>query len=344
MVEAVFLVASQSPGKVVINALGFEESEQLAVVDGDGATALSAHTDLPLVYVATPEDGGSVTSIDLRTGDSAKVSGVGEVPCFLLLSDDEGGEGTPTLLLSANYGDGTLSAIDLEHGHVARIVSRVTFAFEARPGTNPSRQDGSHPHWVGRNGPDLLVTDLGNDAIHEVSLHARKLVQRGTNRLLPAGSGPRTVCRDSTGGLWVSHELANGVARLGPDAVATCASSSRWLPDGVERNHVGDITHEPEADVVVTANRELNTLGIFTRGREGIEPVAEVDCGGRWPTQFAQQDGVLAVANRDSGNVAMFDVGPGWWENAPELHDMENPVAIIAAPLWVEDLPPNGRE
>lgn len=338
--EAVFLVASQTAGKVAINALGFEESEQVAVVHRDAANALSAHPDRPFVYVATLDGGGSVTSIDLRSGESAEVLGVGEVPCFLLLSDDEGGEGEPTLLLSVNYGDGTLSAIELQDGHVARIASRVTFAFQARPGTNPSRQDGSHPHWVGRNGPDLLVTDLGNDVIHEVSLHAGKLVHRGTNRRLPAGSGPRTVCRDSTGGLWVSHELANGVARLGPDAVATSASSSRWLPDEVERNHVGDITHEPEADVVVTANRELNTLGIFTRGREGIEPVAEVDCGGKWPTQFAQQDGVLAVANRDSGNVAMFDVGPSWWENAPEVHKMENPVAIVAAPLWVEDLQP----
>ena len=146
------------------------------------------------------------------------------------------------------------------------------------------------------------------------------------------------MCHDSTGGLWVSHELSNGVSRLGPDAIAVSSSSSRWLPDDVGRNHVGDITHEPEADVIVTANREQNTLGIFARGRAGIESVAEIDCGGRWPMQFAQQDGVLAVANRKSDNVALFDVGPSWWENAPDLLDVEHPVAIIAAPLWVEEL------
>lgn len=333
-----FLVASQSGGNVGVMALGFEESEQVASIDRDAATALAAHPTLPFVYLATLNDGGAVTSVDTRTGQSSEVTGVGEVPCFLFLTDGEDGEGEPSLLLSANYGDGTLSSIELRHGHVTRVVSRVTFSFEARPGMNPARQDGSHPHWVGRNGRDLLVPDLGNDVIHEVALHSGKLVNRGVHRWMPAGSGPRHLCRDSTGGLWASLELSNSVARLGADAIAVSSSSNRWLPDELIRNHVGDITYEPEGDVVVTANRELNTLGIFTRGRQGIEPVAEIDCGGEWPTQFAQQDGVLAVANRDSNSVAMFDVGPSWWENAPEVLDVNRPVAIIAAPLWTETL------
>ncbi len=337
MVEAAFLVASQSEGRVEVIALGFDESERVAVIEQDSATALAVHPTLPIVYVATQNDGGAVTSVDIRSGNSSEVTGVGDVPCFLFLSDDEGGEEEPTLLLSANYGDGTLSAIRFQDGHVSDVASRVSFGFVARPGTHPLRQNGSHPHWVGRNG-DLLVTDLGNDVIHEVALHAGKLVNRGVHRRMPVGSGPRHVCRDSTGGLWVSHELSNSVSRLGPDAIAVSSSSNRWLPDHLKANHVGDIAFEPESDVVVTANRELNTLGIFTRGRDGIEPVAEIDCGGQWPTQFAQQDGTLAVANRASDNIAVFDVGPGWWENAPELFDVAHPVAIIAAPLWMEDL------
>lgn len=334
--EAAFLVASQNQGSVEIIALGFEGSERVAVIEQDSAHGLAVHPRLPIVYVATHNDGGAVASVDLASGESSEVTGVGDVPCFLLPADDEGGEEEPTLLLSTNYGDGTLSAIRLQDGHVADIASRVSFGFVDRPGTHPLRQNGSHPHWVGRNS-DLLVTDLGNDVIHEVALHAGKLVNRGIHRRLPVGSGPRTVCRDSTGGLWVSHELSNSVSRLGPDAIAVSSSSNRWLPDDMERNHVGDIVFEPEADVVVTANRELNTLGIFTRGRDGIEPVAEIDCGGDWPVQFAQQD-TLAVANRSSDNVAVFDVGPRWWENAPEIFDVAHPVAIIAAPLWMEDL------
>lgn len=337
MVEAAFLVASQSEGKVKVIALGFDGSQCVATIEQEAANGLAVHPELPIVYVATYNDGGAVTSVDLRTGESREVTGVGDVPCFLLLSDDEGGEGDPTLLLSANYGDGSLSAIDLQDGHVEGIASRVTFAFVARPGTHPLRQNGSHPHWVGRDG-DLLVTDLGNDVIHEVALHAGKLVQRGVHRRMPVGSGPRHVCRDATGGLWVSHELSNGVSRLGPDAIAVTSSSNRWLPDELVANHVGDIAFEPESDVIVSANREMNTLGIFTRARDGIEPVAEVFCGGDWPMQIAQQDGTLAVANRGSSNVAVFDVGPGWWEHAPEVFDVDHPVAIIAAPLWLEDL------
>lgn len=337
MVEAAFLVASQAEGQVHVIALGFEESERVAVIEQDSANAMTVHPRLPIVYVATHSNGGVVTSVDLRSGASFEAAGVGDGPCFLLLADDEGGEEEPTLLLSANYGEGTLSAIRLRDGHVADVAGRVSFGFVDRPGTHPFRQNGSHPHWVGRDG-DLLVTDLGNDVIHEVALHAGKLVNRGVHRRMPVGSGPRHVCRDSTGGLWVSHELSNGVSRLGPDAIAVSSSSNRWLPDDLEANHVGDITFEPEADVVVTANRELGTLGIFTRGRDGIEPVAEIDCGGKWPAQFAQQDGTLAVANRDSDNVAVFDVGPGWWENAPEIFDVAHPIAIIAAPLWMENL------
>lgn len=314
MVEAVFLVASQNTGRVEVIALGFDEAECVAVIDRDGANGMAAHPTLPIIYVATYN-----------------------VPCFLLLVDDDGGDGEPTTLLSANYGDGTLSALRLQDGHVVDISSRLSFGCESRPGTHPLRQNGSHPHWVGRDG-DLLVTDLGNDVIHEVSLHAGRLLNRGVHRKLPRGSGPRHVCRDSTGGLWVSLELSNGVSRLGPDAIATSSSSNRWLPDDVAGNHVGDIAFEPEADVVVTANRDVNTLGIFTRGRDGIEPVAEIDCGGEWPTQFAQQDGTFAVANRESGTVAIFDVGPSWWENSPEIFDVVHPVGIIAAPLWMDDL------
>ncbi len=337
MIEAAFLVASQNEGRVEVIALGFDASERVATVDRDAANALAVHPRLPIVYVATYNDGGAVTSVDLRSGDSSEVTGVGEVPCFLLLADDDGGEEEPTILLSANYGDGTLAAIRLQDGHVVKVASRVSFGFDAQPGAHPHRQDGSHPHWVGRNG-DLLVTDLGNDMIHEVAMHAGKLVNRGVHRRLPVGSGPRHMCRDSTGGLWVSHELSNSVSRLGPDAIAISSSSNRWLPDTAVGNHVGDIAFEPESDVVVTANRDLNSLGIFTRGRDGIEPVAEIDCGGKWPVQFAQQDGTFAVANRDSHNVAVFDVGPSWWENSPELFDVVNPVAIVAAPLWTEDL------
>ncbi|MDO5734975.1 MAG: beta-propeller fold lactonase family protein [Propionibacteriaceae bacterium] len=336
--ESSFFVASERDGAVEVVALGFDGSTVAARVPHSSANGLAAHPSLPIVYVATYADGGGVTSVDLRNGSTSEVTGVGEVPCFLLLSDDEGGDADPTLLLSVNYGDGSVSAINLRDGHVVSIRSRVTFPFTQRLVSNPARQSASHPHWIGRNGGDLLVTDLGNDVIHEVALHAGKLVRRGVHRRMPAGSGPRHMCRDATGGLWASHELSNGVSRLGPDAIAVSSSSNRWISDELPANHVGDITHEPEADVVVTANRELNTLGIFTRARAGIEPVAEVDCGGTWPTQFAQRDGVLAVANRDSGNVAMFDVGPSWWENEPELHEVPRPVAIVAAPVWADQL------
>ncbi len=197
--EAVFLVASQKQGRVDVVALGFDASESVAVVKRDAANALAVHPQLPIIYVATLNDGGAITSVDLRSGASSEVTGVKEVPCFLLLADDVGGDGEPSFLLSANYGDGTLSAIRLMDGHVADVASSVSFGFDGRPGVDPTRQDGSHPHWVGRNG-DLLVTDLGNDAIHEVAMHGGKLVNRGIHRRLPVGSGPRHMCRDSTGG------------------------------------------------------------------------------------------------------------------------------------------------
>ncbi|RMB61284.1 lactonase family protein [Tessaracoccus antarcticus] len=336
--ESAFLVASHSNGHVDVVALGFDESRVVGTIEAAAANGLACHPRLPIVYLATYNDGGAVTSVDVASGAVSEVTGIGEVPCFLLAVDNDGGDGDPVCLLSVNYGDGTVSSIELSDGHVVGVVSRVTFPFEQRPGMDPTRQERSHPHWIGRNGGDLLVTDLGNDVIHDVSMHGNKLVHRGIHRRMRSGTGPRHMCRDDTGGLWASLELSNGVSRLGPDAVATASSSHRWLPDDLDGNHVGDITFEPESGVVVTANRELNTLGIFARARGGIEPVAEVDCGGLWPMQFAQADGVLAVANRDSGNVAVFDVGPGWWENHPELFDIPHPVGIIPAPRWTESL------
>lgn len=320
-----FLVASQREDAVDVLHLNGESIKTLGSVPVTDAHFLIAHPDQPLVHIASRGEGGTVTTLNVQTGEVRQVTGVGDEPCYLHLFDD-------THLVCANYGSGTVSAIRLSSGKVDEIASTLELPAVPRMGAKTDRQEKSHPHAIQDWGERLLVTDLGTDAIHQVELIDGELHLGDQFAELPAGAGPRHVEPAGEGELWVTRELDNGVSLITSDGISTVSATMNGF-----NNHVGDITaHEPSGTVVV-ANRDVNTFAVFRHARLGIERVAEISCGGEWPHQFAADGEVLAVANRDSDSIATF-AGQEYWKSSPSLVEVPRPISLYKAPGWVSSL------
>lgn len=320
-----FLVASQRADAVDILHLRNDSATSLGSVPVADALFLIAHPERPVVHIASSSDGGTVTTLDLATGESRAVTGVGEVPCYLHLVDNDH-------LVCANYGSGTVSAIQLADDKVGELASTLNLPNKPRLGAKKERQQASHPHAVRSWGDELIVTDLGTDTIHRVELVGGELKLGGEFSDLPAGAGPRHVEAGDNDELWVTLELDNGVSLVTRDGLSTVSATM----NGID-NHVGDIIrHEPSGTVAV-ANRDVNTFAVFRHAALGIERVAEISCGGQWPTELATDGEVLAVANRDSDSVALF-TGVEYWKSEPRLVDVTRPISIHRAPEWVDSL------
>lgn len=320
-----FLVASQRADEVEILHVHNDSATSLGSVPVPDALFLIAHPGRPVVHIASSADGGTVTTLDLASGETTAVTGVGEVPCYLYLVDDDH-------LVCANYGSGSVSAIQLADDKVGELASTLPLPDKPRLGAKKERQETSHPHAIRSWGEELVVTDLGTDTIHRVELVDGELKLGGEFSDLPAGAGPRHVEAGDNDELWVTRELDNGVSLVTRDGLSTVSATM----NGID-NHVGDITrHEPSGTVAV-ANRDVNTFAVFRHAALGIERVAEISCGGQWPTQLATDDDVLAVANRDSDSVALF-AGKEYWKSKPALLDVERPISVYRAPEWVVQL------
>lgn len=320
-----FLVASQREDELDILHLDGDKPRPLGTVPVADAIFLIAHPDQPLVHVASAGDGGTVTTLNVQNGEYTQVTGVGETPCYLQLFDD-------THLVCANYGSGSVSAIKLDGGKVNEVASTLELPAKPRLGAKKERQDKSHPHSIQPWDERLLVADLGTDSIHQVTLEDDELRLDGQFAELPAGAGPRHVEPGKGGELWVTRELDNGVSLITPDGISTISATMNGFD-----NHVGDIVAHEASDTVVVANRDVNTFAVFRHARLGIERVAEISCGGKWPTQFASDGEVLAVANRDSDSIATF-TGREYWKSAPVLVDVPRPISVYRAPEWVASL------
>lgn len=320
-----FLVASQRPDGVDIVHLLDGNVRLLGTIPVADAQYIVAHPERPVAHVSSAGDGGTITTLNVRSGQVRQVSGVGESPCYLHLVDDDH-------LVCANYGSGTVSSIRLAEDEVDKVASTLELPNTPQPGGKKDRQTGSHPHSIQSWDDQLLVADLGTDAIHHVKFEGGELSLGDRFTELPAGAGPRHVEPGKQGELWVTRELDNGVSLVTADGVSTVSATMNGFD-----NHVGDIVaHEPSGTVAV-ANRDVNTFAVFRYATLGIERVAEISCGGEWPTQLATDGDRLAVANRDSDAVAIFE-GEEYWKPKPVIIDVARPISVCRAPQWVSEL------
>jgi 6-phosphogluconolactonase len=279
----------------------------IAVLDGDQVTAvipvdspswIARHPDLAVLYAVSETDNGRVYAWSLADGAPDRQLGRGDTggaePAHLTV------DASGRYLITANYSGGSISVHRL--GPDGSIGERTDLIHHEAHGQDP-RQERAHPHMVRAADDELLVTDLGGDAIYRYQLTPEgKLMQEGVIPA-PPGSGPRHMLRVGER-TYVTAELSGQVLVYDADwqlvgAVPASTTAGRNQPSEL----VSD------SRFLYVGNRGPDTIAVFAL--EGALPryITEVPAGG-WPRHIALDGDRLYVANERSHSVMVMTIEP----------------------------------
>lgn len=266
---------------------------------------IARHPDLPVLYAVAEEDDGGVTSWALVDGVPGERLGTGSTggadPCHLTV--DPSGR----FLVTANYSGGSVAVhrLDARGG----IGERTDLRAHRRHGDLP-RQAGPHPHMVRPHDGELLVTDLGGDAVYRYTLDGDGRLSEVAVVDTPAGTGPRHLL-PAGDRFYVVGELSNRLLVYDTDwrlldAVPTTVS-------GVE-NYPSEVAY---ADgFLYVANRGADTVAVFAADGDRPRYLTEVPTG-ESPRHIVLHLGALWAANQRSHEVTVHTVDPA--TGIPEL-------------------------
>ncbi|MFD3613666.1 lactonase family protein [Streptomyces sp. NPDC058676] len=281
-----------------------------------GASFLTAHPSLDVVYSTNETESGAVSAFARRGGDAltplgGPVPSGGANPCHLTVHPGGG------WLLTAHYGTDTLRGSVAVHrlGPDGGIRELTDVVVHEGSGPVSGRQDGSHAHQVlvDPAGRYVLVTDLGADAVFTYRLDTEAgVLERVATNPLRAGSGPRHLAFAPGGELVFSadelsstltchhYDADNGTLRAVSTVAATTARDLTNQPAG--------IVASPCGRYVWLTNRGADTVAAFRISGTDLEPIGEVPSGGAWPRGLILTDGHLLVANQHSGTLTALRV------------------------------------
>jgi 6-phosphogluconolactonase len=274
-----------------------EDDEVVATIDAESPSWIAWHPDMPVLYAVAETDTGGVRAWSLAEG-AERPLGSGETggsePCHLTV--DPSGR----FLVTVNYTGGSISVHHI--GADGAIGARSDFVQHEVHGEHP-RQDAAHPHMVRVQDDELLVTDLGADAIYRYRLGDEGKLTRIGVVSAPPGSGPRHVLRVG-GRYYVTAELSSQVlvfddAGQFTGAVPASASQDENLPSELAS----------DGRYLYVANRGPNTVAVFALAGGLPRYVTEVATG-EWPRHIALDGDRLYVANERSHSVMIMQIDP----------------------------------
>lgn len=289
------------------------------VVQTPAPTFIAAHPSGRWLYAVGEDAAGTVTAFEV-TDDGGllargTISSGGASPCHLALAPDA------RTLYVANYSSGTLGVIALDDdGALAGGASgpAQVFAHEGT-GPDPTRQEGPHAHFVAAREDEVLVVDLGVDAVRRYTVAADgTLAAAGHVAELPPGTGPRHLALSPDGRrCYVVGELdvtfhvlertGERFEPLGSISLAGERAERRehgwFLPDGgrLLASHV-----ELRGERLLVGVREDDRLEELRVAPDGaLEHVATHPLGG-WPRHFATVGEHVVVAGQSSHEVEVL--------------------------------------
>jgi 6-phosphogluconolactonase len=231
-------------------------------------------------------------------------------PCHLAI------DSTGRLLVTANYGDGSISIFPVDAD--GSLERRSDFHKHSGSGPDPSRQTGPHAHGVTFS-PDnkwVLVPDLGTDGIwiYEVGLDQARLLP-GTPPMVQSapGSGPRHAIFSPDGRhVYAINELDNTVTLYDwLDGKLTIGSSVPTLPaEWSGQNTSAEIVIHPSGHYLYASNRGHNSIAVFRRDLSSgsLQPLNHIMLDGPEPRGFALSPcgNWLVVGNQKANTVSAF--------------------------------------
>ena len=293
--------------------------EIIAVVPADSPSWLARHPSLPVLYAVAEVDEGHVHAWALAGGTPERQLGSGATggaePAHLTV--DPSGR----FLVTANYSGGSISVHEL--GPDGGIGQRTDLVRHESHGSHP-RQDAAHPHMIHAAAGELLVTDLGGDAIYCYRLTADGRLQPCRIVATPPESGPRHVLLVA-GRAYITAELNGQV--LTYDAsweLAGAVPASRSPGPNQPSELVSDGRY------LYVANRGPNTVTVFALDGPLPSYITEVATGD-WPRHIALDGQTLYVANERSHQVMRMRIDPA---NGIPVHErtIEIPSPALVLP------------
>jgi len=295
-----------------------DDGRVTSTVPAQSPSWIARHPRLPVLYAVAELDDGRVHAWSLEDG----------VPAAELGSSQTGGaepahlsvDSSGAFLITANYSGGNISVHRLNAD--GSIGPRTDLVQHSRHGDHP-RQETAHPHMVRVVGADVLIIDLGGDAIYRYRLTEDGALDLQQIIDAPAGSGPRHVL-PLAGRYYTTAELSGEVLtydgegnmigavpaseQAGPNQPSELVSNGRYL---------------------YVANRGPNTVAVFALNGDLPQYVTEVPVGD-WPRHIALDGDLLYVANERSHQVMVLRVDPATGVPAPEgAIDVPSPTVVL---------------
>ncbi|MBT2585260.1 beta-propeller fold lactonase family protein [Arthrobacter sp. ISL-95] len=300
-----------------IAALSAGDDGQLAsrglAITANSPSFLALHPTLPVVY-AVAEEGKTVRAYR-RTGDAELETfgdpwPAGEATCHVA-ADPQG-----LFIVATCWGDGQVILYELDDD--GAITSRTSAAAAVDPhtatSTDEQRPSRAHSSLLLPDGR-VMTTDLGHDLVRVWQYTPGEGLQPAHQVILPKGSGPRHMARHHSGTVFVDTEYSVEVAavRMEPDGTYELATVVPASATGANDGDAGaEIALSPDGRFAYVGVRGSNRICVLkvTNGGAGLEPVAEVPCGGEWPRHHLVREGWLYVANEGSDDVVSFKLDP----------------------------------
>jgi 6-phosphogluconolactonase len=265
---------------------------------------LVRHPELPLLYAITEGSPGLVHTLRVDADGGLELVGTvsagDDGPGHLEVSADA------RHVIVGNYAGGSVSTITIgDDGVLVGVADLMRFPGS---GPDPERQEASHPHQVVVDGDQLLVPDLGVDAIHRLTIDTDGRLHHVDSLETPPGSGPRHVV--------VVGDLMAVALELSAEVLVAQRQGAGWttrqvLPSSSARvaERIYPSAIRARGNSVFVANRGAGTLSEFALDPESgaATKVREFPCGGSWPRDLVIDGSHLWVANQADDVVTVFD-------------------------------------
>jgi 6-phosphogluconolactonase (cycloisomerase 2 family) len=265
-------------------------------------------------------DGGELVHLGSQPSGGAD-------PCHLAV-DPRG-----RFVVAANYSGGSVAVFAI--GPDGALLPYHDLIEHAGNGPDPQRQSSSHPHQA-VFGPDGLVyvTDLGTDEVRGYAVEPSGRLRHVATSPLVEGMGPRHLTvHGPSGAVFVAGELDSTVVTCVPESgkLTPIAAVAATVAPPAGRNYPSHLECSPDGRFLYVANRGADCLTVFAITPSGLEPLADVPTGGRWPRHFALIGDFLYVANQDSGTVTGFRRDPATGIPTPTGHAaaVPNPSCVL---------------
>lgn len=290
-------------------------------------TFLAVHPHAERLYAVGEGKKGGVASYDVGTDCTLHRTGTvasgGQGPCHLLVHPQG------HWVYVANYGDGTLGAIELtEAGNVGEHVRTYTHS-----GSGPvaDRQERSHAHFcaLSPGGDWLIVTDLGTDELRAYPLDDGLPEDEPVLTALPAGFGPRhlAVAADH---LYVAGELSGDIATLAWDEGTGQGEVLHQEPASVAEG-LHQLSHiERAGDRLFVGVRGADTLATLAIAEDGASTtlLGEVATGA-WPRHLMVAGDVVLVAGENADVVAVHPIVDGQAGEVSDQIAVPGPMCVL---------------